>query len=592
MSNNKLTVSIFLITSIISVILPVINCIANGTASSNSVLPKAKLELNIIPTEEIGTDIEFFKATGIIEEYNGETPTTAQTILIHYSSDNSIKRISISDKKTLNHTMSYPITVETFLTNEQIAEGDKLKAFFWSDTGKCTPYTTSVSLDPNQKFINTINFDNITRIKDANLEGGGGYNIQYASLDNNIYYGNSGKSILFDNRTDFYSRLKVMKTFDGLDITPGTQYDISLWAKVGENSAVNSGCFYLSVVDIDGSLSEGLAYYSDRENYKFIVNKNDWTKLTLRYTTAGHPLYGIAVEQLSRPGYRSVVPALNIDNIEIRMIGKTSDIPPSIPGGIRVYVDKKLIPFSYARPQLKDNVVICPVAEVFPEYSYNSSNKTLTISKNEKELVLFIDSKTALLNGNQVELDHPVIINGDIIKIPLKSVAEYLGANVYWDSSKYIMHIKFNTDSTITINRDIVQQEIWGFGAAANDPVYDLMTIATEETKKEILDQLFSTEGSGAGLSIIRLEVNPFRKDDPKPRNAIQATILPEDGVWDFDTDHHQRWFANEALKRNSNIQFAASVWSPPLWMKDSNAENYGHLKKENYGKFAEYLKV
>lgn len=51
------------------------------------------------------------------------------------------------------------------------------------------------------------------------------------------------------------------------------------------------------------------------------------------------------------------------------------------------------------------------------------------------------------------------------------------------------------------------------------------MNIGTP-TREFLLDQLFGMEDDQAGLSIVRLEVNPFTKDDPDPGNAQQATIL------------------------------------------------------------------
>jgi O-glycosyl hydrolase/chitodextrinase len=147
------------------------------------------------------------------------------------------------------------------------------------------------------------------------------------------------------------------------------------------------------------------------------------------------------------------------------------------------------------------------------------------------------------------------------------------------------------TDNTITIDKTKTYQEIWGFGAAANHPVNDLMGSSySAATKNEILDKLFNTTGDlSTGFSIVRWEINPYLKSDSSAQNALQATVHPDANTWDWDTDKHQKWFANEAVKRYSGMQFYAVPWSPPYWMKD-NATNT--LKKEHYQDFADYVAI
>jgi glucuronoarabinoxylan endo-1,4-beta-xylanase len=145
---------------------------------------------------------------------------------------------------------------------------------------------------------------------------------------------------------------------------------------------------------------------------------------------------------------------------------------------------------------------------------------------------------------------------------------------------------------TITIDRNTTYQKIWGFGGAANHPVEDLKTDFSAAAQKELLDLLFGTDGSSAGLSIIRLEINGFKEGQTDPNGAKQWTCEPADGVWDWDSDPYQRWFSAEAIKR-SDIHFMAMPWSPPSWMKDNGSViNGGSLKPEVYDKFVTYIKT
>lgn len=142
--------------------------------------------------------------------------------------------------------------------------------------------------------------------------------------------------------------------------------------------------------------------------------------------------------------------------------------------------------------------------------------------------------------------------------------------------------------STVTVYKDTTYQTIWGFGAAANHPVNELKTGYNATVQGQILDTLFRTDNSNAGLSIVRLEVNPYTS----AQDSVQTTFMPSDGVLDWNTDLHQRWFAQEAKNRGTN-QFYAVPWSPPGWMKDNGSPNNGgHLKSTHYDKFADYLKT
>ncbi|EFM10467.1 glycoside hydrolase family 30 [Paenibacillus curdlanolyticus YK9] len=141
--------------------------------------------------------------------------------------------------------------------------------------------------------------------------------------------------------------------------------------------------------------------------------------------------------------------------------------------------------------------------------------------------------------------------------------------------------------STVTIYKSTTYQAIWGFGASANHPVNELKTNYSAGVQAEILDKLFRSDDTNAGLSIVRLEINPYTS----AQDAVQRTFMPADGVYDWNTDGHQRWFAQEAENRGMN-QFYAVPWSPPGWMKDNGSPNNGgHLLPGNYDKFANYLK-
>jgi glucuronoarabinoxylan endo-1,4-beta-xylanase len=145
----------------------------------------------------------------------------------------------------------------------------------------------------------------------------------------------------------------------------------------------------------------------------------------------------------------------------------------------------------------------------------------------------------------------------------------------------------------IQVYKGNTKQTIWGFGGAANHPVQDLKTKLSEANQKIVLDKLFRTDEDNAGLSIVRLEINGFRKTDTDPNNRLQYTFEPEDGVWDWETDQYQRWFALEAKNRSQGVHFMSCPWSPPGWMKSNNSPiNGGSIGSAYYDKFATYMKT
>jgi glucuronoarabinoxylan endo-1,4-beta-xylanase len=159
--------------------------------------------------------------------------------------------------------------------------------------------------------------------------------------------------------------------------------------------------------------------------------------------------------------------------------------------------------------------------------------------------------------------------------------------------AQLIFTLEANAQAVIQVNKATTKQPIWGFGGAANHPTQDLKTKLSTADQKIVLDKLFRTDSNNAGLSIVRLEINPFRKTDTDPNNREQYTIEPSDGVWDWNTDQYQRWFAQEAMNRTDGVHFMACPWSPPGWMKSNNSPiNGGSLNAAYYDKFATYMKT
>ncbi|CAG7641895.1 hypothetical protein PAESOLCIP111_04281 [Paenibacillus solanacearum] len=441
-----------------------------------------------------------------------------------------------------------------------------------------------------------ITFDDVPDMARANITVGGAQPTWGLSLDRTVVYGDKGgQSLHVTDRIQHYNRIKINEAFRGLDLTPGTQYDLSLYAKVDSASVVKSGYFYLSVIDTDTALST-TTYYNDRNRYKVLVTDQDWVNVSLPFTVGYDPVYGIAFEQMPVNGHMDVVQKLYIDEVKVVKTGTTTQIPPSkiAPKAVQTIVDGKTIVYLSGKPEAKNGVPFVPLPRTFAtlraDVAWDASTQTATAAKNGRTSVVTAGQDSARINGQDVQLAAPAYVKDKMLMVPASYVADALEASVSWNAENQTVSIASKKVNVIQVDKNTVQQEIWGFGASANDPVHDFMKLETA-TQQRLLDVFFGMEDDGVGLSVIRLEINPFTKDDPEPRNAMQATMEPEKGVWDTATDTHQRWFADQAIRRNPGMQFAASVWSPPAWMKDNRSVvRGGHLVPEHYEDFAKYL--
>lgn len=73
------------------------------------------------------------------------------------------------------------------------------------------------------------------------------------------------------------------------------------------------------------------------------------------------------------------------------------------------------------------------ISSLGAELEYNGTEKQVTIEQDEDTVILTIDEKTALVNGEEVTLDKaPETTNGRIF-VPIRFVSENLGYTVEWD---------------------------------------------------------------------------------------------------------------------------------------------------------------
>lgn len=123
--------------------------------------------------------------------------------------------------------------------------------------------------------------------------------------------------------------------------------------------------------------------------------------------------------------------------------------PPSF---VSVVMDGKKIWFPDAQAFVDENnrtlVPVRFVAESLgAEVGWEPKSLTVPIERNEQSIVLTIGENVAKVNGKEVPFDTKAILSGGRTFVPLRFVSEVLGAHVDWDGPTATVLIKTNEDS-------------------------------------------------------------------------------------------------------------------------------------------------
>jgi len=113
-------------------------------------------------------------------------------------------------------------------------------------------------------------------------------------------------------------------------------------------------------------------------------------------------------------------------------------------GIITVLLNGKLMAFDQP-PLIISGRTLVPMRALFEalgaEVSWDGPNQTVTASKDGTVITLVIDSPTAFINGQQVELSAPAMLIASRTLVPLRFIAEALDAEVSWDGALRIITI-------------------------------------------------------------------------------------------------------------------------------------------------------
>ena len=113
-------------------------------------------------------------------------------------------------------------------------------------------------------------------------------------------------------------------------------------------------------------------------------------------------------------------------------------------------------------PVIKENRTLVPVRAITEGFGakveWKQETKEVVITKDGNEIILKLDSKTALVNGKEVSLDVPSSAYSNRTYVPLRFIGENLGINVEWDKDLEIIKIHEDKDE-VDNNTDNVSVE-------------------------------------------------------------------------------------------------------------------------------------
>lgn len=105
--------------------------------------------------------------------------------------------------------------------------------------------------------------------------------------------------------------------------------------------------------------------------------------------------------------------------------------------GLKLYVNGEEPTFDTA-PFIRDGSTLVPfraIAEALnAEVSWDKEERSVTVTRGGITVKLFIDSKTAYIDGNELTLDVPATIVNSSTVVPVRFVSEALKAAVEWEA--------------------------------------------------------------------------------------------------------------------------------------------------------------
>ena len=121
---------------------------------------------------------------------------------------------------------------------------------------------------------------------------------------------------------------------------------------------------------------------------------------------------------------------------------------------VTVLINQTAVEFD-VEPVLEDGRVLVPLRKIFETLNayvtWDGPTKSATAVKGENTIVIAVDNKKMLKNGQEIILDVAAKIVGSRLLVPIRAVSEGLGCDVSWDKINKQVLIACNEDEDIYV---------------------------------------------------------------------------------------------------------------------------------------------
>lgn len=150
-----------------------------------------------------------------------------------------------------------------------------------------------------------------------------------------------------------------------------------------------------------------------------------------------------------------------------------------------------------------------------------------------------------------------------------------------------------NSYQNIAIDPSVTYQTIDGFGNCLTGGSAIVLNKMAPAERSALLNELFSTEANGIGISYLRISIGA---------SDLSDRVFSYDDLPEGETDTDMLKFSLDAEKTdlipvlkeilaiNPSVKILGSPWSAPLWMKTAYSSIGGSLKKEYFDAYAKYF--
>jgi glucosylceramidase len=258
------------------------------------------------------------------------------------------------------------------------------------------------------------------------------------------------------------------------------------------------------------------------------------------------------------------------------------------------------VPGSYSQPQAGQTVTLTDSTANASIY-YTTDGTTPTTSSNQYKNPVTITSTTTIQSIAMAQgYSQSALATGTYTLTPPGSGP---AVSIVVTTDDQTMQLtpqpsaSFSTASgssnVVYLDETQVYQPIEGFGAATTDSaMYLLSEVAQPAQLSKAMNDLFTRQGKGIGLSFLR---NPMGASD-----LARSVYSFDDNNGQADPTLAHFSIAHDlvdiiplilqAKQLNPQIKIMANPWSPPGWMKDSGSMIGGSLLSSMYTPFANYF--